>query len=312
LLSPSPSALRLAEYVVYRPGAVFAVALLAGPAVCVIIAAVVIGVSGSLPVWLPLVLLLWLPALALTWALLKSVRVTPGALACGRPLGQWRSIAFDEIERVEQRGLRLIVSARNRPPLVFTPLLLHGGEQLRRSLLLRLPLPVLAGELRLEAQSLSAGDLRSSVAGDISGILTVRTRAVWPALAGGLALASLALAGVASLTLVWPLSALLAVALALLGGLLGYVSLWSAQEVFVTAKGLIVRYPLLHRERDVFWAQVRKVEYMPGEVALFFRGRRPTIISAGPGLLNASQARLMRQFISRYCPAQVVPKLPRV
>jgi hypothetical protein len=312
-LAPSPSAAQLAEYVVYRPGAAVALALLAGPAVCVILAAVAIGVTGALPVWLPLLLLLWLPALALAWAMLKSVHITPDALACGRPLGQWRSIAFDDIERVEQRRLRLVVSAHNSQPLVFSPALLRNGAQLRRSLLLRLPLTALASELRTQAQSLSEGDVSGSLAGDISGVLTVRTRTVWPALAGGLAVALLALGVAALLAMTSSRGLALALALVALACLLGYVSLWSVQEIFVTEKGLIVRYTLLRRERDVFWAQVHRIVYAPGEVALRFHGsqRKTTIVSAGPGLLTAVQARLMRQFISRYCPAEVVPARPR-
>lgn len=312
-LPPQPSAVQLAEYVVYRPGAAVALALLAGPAVCVILVAVVIGLAGALPVWLPLLLLLWLPALALAWALLKSVRITPDALACGRPLGQWRSIAFDDIERVEQRGLRLVVSASARPPLVFAPGLLRQGKQLRRSLLLRLPLTALAGDLRMQAQSLSEGDVSGSLAGDISGVLTVHTRMIWSVMAGGLAVALLALGVAALLTLTAPLMlALLAPALLVaLACLAGYVSLWSAQEIFVTEKGLIVRYTLLRRERDVFWAQVGRVVYVPGELTLLFQGSRRTVVSAGPGLLSVVQARLMRQFISRYCLAEVVPALSR-
>jgi hypothetical protein len=43
----------------------------------------------------------------------------------------------------------------------------------------------------------------------------------------------------------------------------------------------------------------------------FHSSQRKPILSAGPGLLTAVQARLMRQFISRYCPAEVVPARPR-
>jgi hypothetical protein len=313
-LTPSPSVWRLAESIVYRPGVVVAVALLAGPVVCAIVGGVAASVSGAVPVWLPLVLLLWLPALALTWALLKSVRVTPDALACGRPLGQWRIIPFDEIERVEQRGLRLVVSAHNSRPLVFTPLLLHRGAYLRRSLLLRLPLAVLVGELRAQAQSLSEGDVASMAEGDkgdISGILTVHPRLVWPTLAGGAAVALIALGIMALLLIASPVSGALALALVALAGALCYFTLWSVQEIFVSEKGLVIRYGLLRRERDVHWAQVSLVEYTPGEMTLLFRGARQTIICAGPGLLNATQARLMRQFVSRYCLSQVAPTLTR-
>ncbi|HET9111435.1 MAG TPA: hypothetical protein VFN78_11460, partial [Ktedonobacterales bacterium] len=137
------AATRLAESIVYRPGALIAAPLLAGPVVCAIVAALFIGSSGGIPVWLALLPLLWLPVLALAWALLRSVRVTPDTVASGRPFGQWRSVAFEEIELVEQRGLRLIILARGSLPLTITPALLHRGAQLRRALLLRLPLTAL-------------------------------------------------------------------------------------------------------------------------------------------------------------------------
>ncbi len=310
-LAPSPSIWRLSESVVYRPGVVVAVALLAGPAVCAIAGAIIAGMSGAVPVWLPLVLLLWLPALALAWALLKSVRVTPDALASGRPLGQWRSIPFDEIDRVEQHGLRLIVRSGASRPLTFTPALLHGGAQLRRGLLLRLPLPVLVGALRSQAQSLSEGDLLDSDEGDISGVLTVRPRAIWSALAGAAVIALGALAVVGLIELAWPLSGALALALVALAGLFCYFSLWSVQEIFVSAKGLVIRYRTLRRERDIIWTQVSEIAYTPGEMALLFRSPDYTVICAGPGLLSAPQARLMRQFFSRYCLSPIVPALKR-
>jgi hypothetical protein len=306
----APAEAQLAESIVYRPGVAVASALLAGPFVFAIGGAVAAIASGAIPVWLPLVLLLWLPLLALAWLLLKSVRVTPGALASGRPLGRWRVIPFEEIERVEQRGLHLVVSARSGPPLLFAPALLHRGAELRRSLLLRLPLRVLWGRLRVEAQDLSAGDGAARTEGDIAGVLTVRSRWVWSALAGASALAALALALLAWLALAAPLRGALALALAALAAACGYLCLWMAQEIFISEKGLIVHYPLLRRERVVFWAQVRQVEYTPAEMALLFRGVR-RVACVGPGALSVHQARLMRQFISRYCHSQVAPLLAR-
>jgi hypothetical protein len=48
-------------------------------------------------------------------------------------------------------------------------------------------------------------------------------------------------------------------------------------------------------------------------VTLRFHGsqRKTTIVSAGPGQMTVVQARLMSQFISGYCPAEVVPARPR-
>lgn len=310
-LPPHPAQERLFESVVYRPGALVAVALLAGPAVCAIAGAAAATTSGALPVWLPLALLLWLPALALAWALLTSVRVTAETLACGRPLSQWRVVPFDDIEHVERRGLRLVVRARSGSPLTFTPMLLHQGGQLRRSLLLRLPLAVLSGDLRAEARALGDGDLpNSEEGGDVAGVLTVHPRLLWSALAGGGAVALLALAALALWTTVQPLTVALSVALVVLAGALGFLSLWMVQEIFVSDKGLLINYRALRRERDIFWAQVRLIEYTPWETALLFRSVR-TLVCAGPGLLTTQQARLMRRYISRYSLSQVGPLLGR-
>lgn len=307
-LPSSPSAAQLLESVVYRPGALVALALLAGPMVCAIASGAIASVYGSIPVWAPLALLLWFPALILAWALLKSVRITPDALACGRALGQWRVIPFGEIERVEQRGLRLMVSPRSGSPLSFTPLLLHRGADLRRSLLLQLPLSVLSNPLRAEAQSLSDGDL--SVEGDIQGVLTVHPRRMWIFLAGGAALALLVAAVAALMTLAQPMSVALALALVALAGASCFLGLWTMQEIFVSEKGLIVHYVSLRRERDVKWAETQIIEYAPGELALVIHGAR-LVVCAGPGVLSATQARHLRQLISRYCLAQVAPLLSR-
>lgn len=310
-LPPHPSHERLSDSVVYRPGALVALALLTGPVVCAIAGATAALATGEIPVWLPLLLLLWLPALALAWALLKSVRVTSDTLACGRPLSQWRVIPFQDIDQVERRGLRLVVTARGGPALSFTPLLLHRGAHLRRSLLLRLPLPALSTNLRAEAQALGDGDLAAlQEVGDVEGVLTVRPRLLWSALAGGAAIALLALAGLSLWALVQPLNIALAVALVALACAPGFLSLWIGQEIFVSDKGLLIHFRWLRREHDVFWAEVGLIEYLPWETALVFRSAH-TAVCAGPGLLTAQQARLMRGYISRYCLSQVGPLLGR-
>jgi hypothetical protein len=308
-LAPSPTALRLADSAVYRPNGLVGLALIAGPAICVGAAAPTIGATSHIPLWLPIALLLWLPALALVWALLKSVRLTPEGVACGRALGQWSMLGFGEIERIEQHGPRLVISGRrNSQTISFTPALLSRGGQLRRTLLLQLPLRTLVGALRAESQRLSVGD--EMAAGDISGVLTVRTRRAWPMGAAALVVALLAtgvallvMLGVGAVGLV-----VLALALALLCGLLG---LWSAQVIFVSEKGLVIQYPLLRHESDVYWTQAQQIGYAPWEVALLYRGASHTIYSIGPGLLTPSQARLMRQYINRYSQAEVAPAWSR-
>lgn len=293
------------ETTVYRPGAPVAVALLTAPVLFAVVGMWVAIASHRVPIWLPIALLLWLPFIALEWLLIKSVRITPDTISCGRPLRRWQQISFDEVERVEQRGLRLIVGGRSGAPLVFTPLLLNQGAELRRSLLLRLPLQTLWGRLRLEAQLLTDGGVGATRAeSDISGVLTVRSRWLWPALGLGVTLALLGLGLLAALTLpgFWKLAlGGLAVALAIGSG---WVSLWTPQEIFFSEKGLIIHYLLLRRERVVFWEQVRAIEYIPGEFALLFGGVR-RVMCIGPGALSVQHARLMRQFVSRYCPAHV-------
>ena len=311
-LEPSPPALRLADSAVYRPSGLVGLALIVGPAICVIIAAPGIVATSHIPLWLPIALLLWLPVLALVWALLKSVRLTPEGLACGRALGQWSILGFDEIERIEQHGLRLVVSGRrNSQMLSFTPALLSRGGSLRRTLLLQLPLRTLVGPLRAESQRLSVGN--DLTAGDISGVLTVRTRRAWPVGAALVTVALVALGVALLMALGMGVAGLVALvvllALALLCGLLG---LWSAQAIFVSEKGLVIQYALLRRESDVYWSQVQQIGYAPGEVALLYRGgARRTAYSIGPGALTPSQARLMRQYINRYSQAEVAPAWSR-
>jgi len=308
-LAPSPSSIQLADSAVYRQGAAVALALLAGPAVCAIVAVVIAALTGALPVWLPFALLLWLPVLALTWGLLTIVRVTPTSLACGRPLGRWREVPFAEVERLERRGLRLMAYARRGRPLSFTPLLLRQGMQLERRLLLSLPLSALSSELRTEALTLANGGAAQPGEGDISGILTVRPRMAWPALAGGVALVALALGVSALLGMAAPLSLALAVLCGALALAAAGVCLWSIQEIFVSEKGLIIHYHALRRRRIIFWASLNVVEYTPGGVALLCRSRTGArmAICIGPGLLNTRQAQLMRGFIDYYCEAPVVP-----
>ncbi|HEX8731638.1 MAG TPA: hypothetical protein VF725_06205, partial [Ktedonobacterales bacterium] len=239
LTPPLPNAL-LFSADIYRPRGGIALILLIGPAICAIVGAVAARVTGAIPLWLPLALLLWLPLLTLAWALLKSVRVTTETLACGRPLGAWRSLPFAEIERIEQRGPRMVVRSRMGARLSFTPLLLRRGAALRRRLLLQLPLQALAGDLHAEAIALEGGAASAASESALTTALTVRVARRWPTLAFALALVALALAGAAFWLLAPPLNLALGivlVALALGGALLGA---WVAQELFVSENGVFV------------------------------------------------------------------------
>lgn len=296
----------LIESAVYRPGVAIASILLAGPFISAIVGVGLAAVSGSIPLWLPFVLLLWLPVIALVWLLLKSVRVTPNAIACGRPLGQWRVFSFDEIERVEQRGMRLLIGAHSGALMTFTPALLQDGKQLRRSILLRLPLHTLWGRLRAEAQEFSSLQGESDSEGAVAGVLTVRSRWFWTVSALIAALVALAFAYAAWGAFIGTGRLALVGACVVLALLLSVFGLWMKQELFLSEKGLIIRYTLLRREQVVFWSQVRMIEYTPAELALYFRGAR-RVLCAGPGALATQQGRLMRQFIGRYCFSPVAP-----
>lgn len=309
LTPPLPTSL-LFSADIYRPSGAIALALLIGPTVCAAVGAIVASSAGSIPLWLPLALLAWLPILALAWALLKSVRVTPETLACGRPLGVWRSLPFTEIERVEQRGPRMVVSSRTGARLSFTPFLLRQGANLRRRLLLQLPLHALAGDLRAEAIALEGDAMPVVSENGLMSALTVRVARRWSALAFAVALAAAAGAAMAFWLLAPPLSLALGAALLALALALTFLGVWVAQELFISESGIFVHYRLLRRDRDIFWSQARLLEYTPGELALRFRGDHD-VICVGPGLFTRADARRLREYIQRYCEAKITPLLAR-
>lgn len=309
LTPPLPNSLLLGGDI-YRPSGAIALVLLIGPTVCAIIGAIGASATGVIPLWLPLALLAWLPILALVWALLKSVRVTTETLACGRPLGAWRSIPFSEIERVEQRGLRMIAQSRMGERLSFTPSLLRRGANLRRSLLLQLPLYALAGDLHAEAIALEGNGMPVSDESSLLSALTVRVARRWSALAFVTALLALVGAALAAWLLAAPPSLALGVALLALAGALGFLGAWAAQEIVISEHGMFIHYRMLRRDRDIFWSQVRLLEYTPGELALRFRGEHD-VVCAGPGLFTTAEARRLREYIQRYSEAQITPLLAR-
>ncbi|MDE3228256.1 MAG: hypothetical protein KGO05_00115 [Chloroflexota bacterium] len=298
LTPPLPNTLLLSADI-YRPRGGIALALLIGPALCAIVGALVARITGAIPLWLPLALLIWLPLLTLAWAQLKSVRVTAETVACGRPLGAWRSLPFSEIERIEQRGPRLVVRSRVGARLSFSPLLLRRGAELRRRLLLQLPLRALAGDLHAEALALEGDAIPVASENATTTALTVRVARRWPTLAFALALVALAGAAAAFWLLAPPLGLALAIALVALAVGAALLGAWVTQELFVSENGVFVHYRLLRRDRDIIWSRARLLEYGPGGLALRFRGDY-SMICAGPGLFTAADARRLREYIYRY------------
>jgi hypothetical protein len=311
-LTPHPANAHLADVTIYRPGAVVALALLVGPVACAVAGSITTSLTGAIPIWLPVALLLWLPALALAWALLKSVRVSPETLACWRPLSPGHSLRFAEIERIEQRGPRIVITSRYGKTLSFTPLFLHRGDHLRRSLLLQAPLFALPGDLRAEASALENGAAAATPENGVEGILNMRTPVRWSALPLGAAAVMVA-AAVATLTiwgLAWPLDVALGAPLLALAAGMGFIGLWAAQEIFVSEKGALIHYRLLRRKRDIFWSHARLIEVAPGDLALRFRSGRD-LLCAGPSLFARDDAARLRDYLQQYATSPIQPMRAR-
>lgn len=313
-LTPPPANSQLLDATTYRPGAAVAFTLLIGPIICALLSAITASVTSAISVWLAVALLLWLPALALAWALLKSVRISPETLTCWRPLGSAHTLSIAGIERIEQRGLRIIVVSRDGTRLSFAPLLLGQGAHLRRRLIQQVAPRTLAADLRAEAHTLENDlehDATPPAAEDaVEGILSIRTPARWPTLTLALAVIVAAVAALAIWWLAWPLGVALGAALFALAGVLAYIGLWTAQDIFVSEKGALIHYRLLRRERDIFWAQAWLIEFTPGELALRIRSGHD-VICAGPGLFAHDDAARLRDYMLRYATPPVEPLLAR-
>ena len=108
-------------------------------------AAIFLNATGTIPVWLPFVLLLWLPGLPILWLTLQSVQTSSFGLAAGRPWRVWEEMPWTLVERVEKRGVALrITGSDGRRLTVVPPLLLplpchcsFGSETTRRHVLSR-------------------------------------------------------------------------------------------------------------------------------------------------------------------------------
>jgi hypothetical protein len=294
LAAPRPT-VPLADAPLYRPGALVAVFLLIPPVASALVLATLAWSLGDAPAWLPLTLLLWLPILLAGWAMLRSVRLTREEIAFGRPLRAWRVIPLDAIERLEIGGPLITLKTASGQRISFMPALLSRGAQLKRRLLLSLPLRALTGQARAEAQRLvGAAEIPDS---DVADALTVRPRQWLVSLTGGLTLACALAAGA---LVIWE-PALLWVTLSVgaLATLSLAVCLWLAQELFIGDRGIIARFTLMRITRSVAWDDLIAFECAPGEIALVLHGPR-AFICAGPRLLNERDARRMREMLNRF------------
>jgi len=295
---------------VYGPGPYFALAILLIPVITALIGAVIfISFHGSLPIWLPFLLLAWLPILLLIWSLMKTVRLSTAGVAIGRPGSAWIEMPWEYIERVERRGPFIRLTDTRRHVASFAPALVVDGLRLRRQLLLRLPPQTLDGALRQEAQSLITGDITDMTTGGLTEV-RARPRRRWATIGivGFVALAALAGAALHFLPLVAaiPIAILLLTpGLALLVG-----AFWLRQQVVVSEQGVSVRGWLARKERAMRWDEVELIELTPGEIVIRLRGER-RLLCPGPNLFSPTERNRIRAFIHAYCLDRGTPIVPR-
>lgn len=305
-LAASPPTVPLAEMTLYRPGALVAVIFLIPPAASALILAALAPGMGA-PIWLPLTLLLWVPIMLVGWVALRGVRLTREEIAFGRPLRAWLVIPLSAIERLESHGPRWTLVTTSGRKVSFMPALLSRGAQLRRRLLLSLPASALAGEARAEARRLLGGTVLEDSDAAVDALI-IRPPRWMLALGVGLALAGALAAGA---LIVWePAISWVALAPGVLAALSLAASLWLAQEVFISDRGVIARFLLIRVTRSVAWDDLNAIERAPGDVALILRARR-ALICAGPGLLARREARRMRETVNRYALERGTPVTPR-
>lgn len=277
----------LAETTTYAPGPLIAILFLLPPVGATLVVATLILVFHIAPIWLALTPLIWLPIFVMSWLALPRVRLAPNLLAIGRPLQRWRVIPFGAISRLETRGGRLSLITRTGR-ISFTPSLLARGGELRRQLLLSLPLGALSNEARAEASYLLEGAFAEASEEEA---LRVQT-ALW--LRGAmLALAmTLAIADVATFSMLSaPEAGLLLLGVEIVAALV-YAWLW--QPLVINARGLggsIIG--------QTTWDDLKSIRRAPGELALILSGRR-LLILPGPALFSRRDAHRVRQVISFY------------
>jgi hypothetical protein len=317
--SPRPSretrrltaARALTESHLYRPGAALAVASALAPGLLAVAgAAVSLALTHTIPVLLPLLLLLWVPVLPVAWLTLVSVRTTATGIAVARPWRRWAELPWGLIERAERRGLRYVLTTSDGRRVAFVPALLREGGRLRREILVRLPPQVLDERLRAAGRDLLGEPLRALPAGDPIGEVRARPRLLWRggALCGALAGGGVVSAG--ALALPAPVG-LLGVGLGLLVVAAAAASLWWLnQEVVATVKGIQVAYALRGPTPPLTWDAIQLIEHTQRERVLRLRGEG-RLTCAGPGLLRPADRDALRAFLHAYCVERGVPLVER-
>ncbi len=301
----------LQDVQIYRPGPYIVIAILVLPALVTLGgAALYLNTSSQIPGWLPFVLLLWLPGIPVLWLSMLTVRTSTVSIASGRPWSRWVEIYWQDVERVEQRGLFVRLQGAQGGHITFVPGLLREGKRLERHLLLRLSSHVLTGRFASKGQGMLASDIRSTPGGGYSGTLTIQVR---PRVRWSLAVSSL-LSTVAAVYLLAVSRASYALPLGIAMAAVAFAActilLWTLQSVRINETGVSLGRVLIPASRHIAWSDVELIEYSPGEAFLRFRGAK-RLLSPGPGLLTTAQATLMRGFLTEYAGKRKIPMLER-
>lgn len=300
----------LVDASVYRPGPFLALAIILGPvALALAGAAISLNIEGTIPFWLPLVLLLWVPCAPMLWLALKSVRLSPLGIAVGRPWQRFREIYWTDIALVERRRGVLRIIGADRTFLSFAPALLRDGAQLEAEVLHKSPVRALTGTLRERAQPLGPEESLWAAPLSLPKRIAVRPRPGWAVGAGGIA----ALAGAGAFLAARALPAPAAASVAALSLAIGAVALvcawWLLQPVELSEKGVAVRMPFGVR-RAMDWQDVELVERSSRWHVLRFRGRT-RLTCPGPGMLRREDGHVVRTFLRVYCTSRRVAIVPR-
>jgi hypothetical protein len=285
---------------IYQPGSFLALSMLLVPLLVALAGATSYVLLGEhIPIWIPLLLLLWIPCIGGLWLLMKSVRTTPVSIAVGRPWQRWDEVFYADIERIEQRGPSLYILTVNGARMSFTPFLLRDGTHLEVGLLLRLPPHVIVGKLRRRAQELITGDIHTGPEGTLAGTLRIRARVRWTLATLLLAIAAIAGAVVAFLSLSLAVAIPLAIVLFAVSLYFFAIFAWLLREVEVSEEGVTVVGFANRRTEQLAWSDVVWLEEFPGQLAIRLRGPRRLRL-AGPRLLKRSQADVLEAFLFEY------------
>lgn len=295
----------------YRPGALLGVLMLLFPAALALVsAAASLAVWNTIPLFVPLFLILWVPALFMAWLTAVSVRTTATSICARRPGRMWRELPWALIDRAERRGLALTLKTSDGRQITFVPACLHGGKRLYRDILMRLSMRVLDDRMRVDLGAVLGKQVVPGLTGGPSGTLYAQPRAVWRW--GALSAALVLVASGAIAWVVLPMGVAVPLAATCLLALSVSVAalLWFGQEIIVSEHGMTVLYALARRSCELAWGEVQLIEHTPGERMLRVWGQR-LVRCAGPALLDDATRDLMRAFLHEYCIARGVPVVER-